>query len=402
LISLMVLLIMAMPAAAITRPAVPLGPPRNVEASDCTYTDGVAIEWDTVSGATSYEVWRAPSPLGFKVKVCSTTIAACGDTSALPNTVYYYWVRARELLGGWTDFGGPDLGIRKSESRPPAPTNVRASDGTYAAYVRVVWDRPPGTKKFGIYKSPTPAVIYLLAAYTDTGSWQDTAALPGKTYSYRVIASDLCDQWSVRSAADRGFRPTIPPKPTNVEATFCDYADKVQLTWDAVAQATYYEVWQGFVPIVHSLFKIGTTTAATFEDTAPDIDLPLYYWVKACNVAGCSDFSGGVEGRACRFGPPRNVTASKCTYPDLVRIDWDAITYATTYKVYRAASTDGAKTQIGEPAGNAYDDTGAGLDQIYFYWVTACKGTNCSGYSGHDLGAACTYPGRVHLPLVHH
>jgi len=88
--------------------------------------------------------------------------------------------------------------------------------------------------------------------------------------------------------------------------------------------------------------------------------------------------------------PPQDVSASKGTYMDRVRITWNSSTGASHYQVYRAASSGGLKTALsGWITATTYDETSATPGQTYYYWVKAAtdsSGSNASNYSSYDTG----------------
>jgi acetyltransferase-like isoleucine patch superfamily enzyme len=64
-----------------------------------TYTDKVRITWSASSGATFYEVWRAISVIGIKIKIGTPSTTFYDDTSAFVGATYYYWVTAKNSYG---------------------------------------------------------------------------------------------------------------------------------------------------------------------------------------------------------------------------------------------------------------------------------------------------------------
>jgi hypothetical protein len=101
------------------------------------------------------------------------------DTSASTNRTYYYWLRANRMFTGWTDYLGPDTGIRKGPT-PTAPTDIAASDGTYADYVRVTWtSTAAGSNRFWVYRRAYPIGPTVRLADTTASPYDDGSAVPG-------------------------------------------------------------------------------------------------------------------------------------------------------------------------------------------------------------------------------
>ena len=85
--------------------------------------------------------------------------------------------------------------------------------------------------------------------------------------------------------------PLSPPSsPTNVQASDGTYTDKVRITWSASSGATSYEVYRSDT---ENSFKIllDSPSETTFDDETAVIAVTYYYWVKAVNAAGSSDYS---------------------------------------------------------------------------------------------------------------
>ena len=82
-------------AATVAIDEKPLLPPANVSASNATDSDAVVVTWSASENATSYEVWRAAANNSASAsKIASPTTTSYRDTSAVPATTYWYWVKA--------------------------------------------------------------------------------------------------------------------------------------------------------------------------------------------------------------------------------------------------------------------------------------------------------------------
>jgi hypothetical protein len=84
--------------------------------------------------------------------------------------------------------------------------------------------------------------------------------------------------------------------PRNVQATDAEYLDQVQITWTPVSRAAYYENYRAPTEDGEKN-KLGSSQSTDFVDYPRKQGKWYFYWVTACNGAGCSDFSDGDQGR---------------------------------------------------------------------------------------------------------
>ncbi len=179
-------------------------PPTNVSATDGAFTDRVQVMWAASSGATSYTVYRATRRWGGKISLGSTPNSPFDDTTAIPGTSYYYWVKASNSYGT-SGFSSYDTGYR-STGVPPVPTNVSASDGMYPDRVQVMWAASSGATSYTIYRSTYRWSSKVALGSTSTTTFDDTTASSGRTYYYWLKASNAFGM-SGFSAYDMGYRP---------------------------------------------------------------------------------------------------------------------------------------------------------------------------------------------------
>jgi len=84
-----------------------------------------------------------------------------------------------------------------------------------------------------------------------------------------------------------------PPSPVaNVTASEGTYSDKVVVTWDEVESANRYQVYRNTTTDSNTaVTNSPELTTNIFNDTSGSVNLDYYYWVKAGNSNGWSDFS---------------------------------------------------------------------------------------------------------------
>ncbi|MBN1190350.1 MAG: hypothetical protein JXA46_11400 [Dehalococcoidales bacterium] len=280
------------------------------------------------------------------------------------------------------------LHIEYSITPPTAPSNVYASDGIYTDKVRITWTASSGATSYKVYRntSNSSGSASLIGSPTST-SFDDTSAVAGTTYYYWVKAhNDGGD--SDFSSPDTGWRAvSVPAAPTNVLATDGTYTNKVRISWTASSGATGYKVFRNTTNNNVTATEVGTDTNSPYYDYTAIVGTTYYYWMKAYNTSGDSDFSDHDTGWRATVSAPSGVSASDGTYSDKIRISWTASSGATSYKVYRHTSnSSGSASLIGSPTSTSYEDTTAVAGTTYYYWIKAScpKGDSC--FSDYDIG----------------
>ena len=364
--------------------------PSGVNATDGSYTDKVQVSWTAAGGASSYQVYRnTANSSGSAELLGSPSTSPYADTSALPGSLYWYFVKACNG-GGCSGFSLSNDGYRGLIP----PTMVSASDGTFADKVQVSWYAAPSLFWHQVYRNNTNAssgAALLGSSYANT--YDDTSAAPGTTYWYfvKVCGDAGCSDFST---SDSGYRAAAAPSaPSGVSATDGTYADKVQVSWNASNGATSYLVYRNSSNSSSGASVVGSPGASPYDDTTAIAGTTYYYWVKACSGAGCSDFSSSDSGYLAAVpSVPTGVSATDGTYADKVRVSWNASSGATYYEVSRGISNNSSGASvIGTPAASPYDDTLA-AGNVYWYFVRACNGDVCSDYSSPDSGYRAAPP----------
>jgi hypothetical protein len=178
-----------------------------------------------------------------------------------------------------------------------------------------------------------------------------------------------------------------PTPPVNVAASDGTYLDRVELTWMVSSWPPSYKVYRS-PSLLGIKTYLGRTSRPPYNDRTALPGKTYYYWVKAANTFGTSEFSLPDEGyRSNRIpSPPGNVLASDGTIADRVEVTWAFSPGATSYTVYRALSRWGVKTILGSTSVAIYSDTTAIPGKTYYYWVKASKPSGTSRFSSFDTG----------------
>lgn len=168
-------------------PMTPPSAPTGLSATPAN--SAVSLTWPAVSGATSYDVYRATSTgaLAAKTKVGTTTTGPAYTDAAANGTAYYYQVTASNIAG--TSAGSNEVTATPLATLPPGiPTGVTATASNRS--VMISWSTVPTATSYNIYWSTTPGVT------TGTGTRITFASRPfvhslltnGTAYYYVVTA----------------------------------------------------------------------------------------------------------------------------------------------------------------------------------------------------------------------
>ena len=160
---------------------------------------------------------------------------------------------------------------------------------------QLTWKPVTGATAYEVYRSTSQSGTYSLLSTTASTSYVNTSAVAGTTYYYKVKA--ICGNGaSAYSNIVSGQVQIVLDAPV---VTFGHSASsgKPQLTWNAVAGATSYEVYRSTSQSgTYSL--LGTTAATSYTNTGAVAGTTYYYKVKAICGNGASAYSNIVSGQA--------------------------------------------------------------------------------------------------------
>ena len=154
-----------------------------------------------------------------------------------------------------------------------------------------------------------------------------------------------------------------------VKATYMGASGKPYLRWNAVANASKYEVYRATTKN-GTYTLLGTTTATNYTDNKAGSGYTYYYKVKALAANGAeSDYSAVVAG-ICHCAKP-TVKATYMGASGKPYLRWNTVANASKYEVYRATTKNGTYTLLGTTTATNCTDNKAGSGYTYYYKVRA-------------------------------
>ncbi|MDP9173934.1 MAG: PA14 domain-containing protein [Planctomycetota bacterium] len=386
----------ASPEASAATPILPPAAPSSVTAT--AIDTGISLSWAPVNGATSYDVYRADSSGAEANSLIQSGVTGTGltDTNVTAGTTYYYQVTAVGP-GGQSlpsaEVAASEIIIIRVPFRNPAlaaPVEVSASianDG-----VGLDWAPAEGATSYNIYRgnasgleSSTP----LRTNVTDP-TFVDSMVTPGTIYYYTITSVNALGQ-SMMSSEVAALTP-VPPPPAPATLTATGGADGITLTWSGADFASSYEVFRGTSSGKESNRVLKRSISdTTFIDAGAVPGQTYFYTVKAFNMSGVGPVSPEASAKIIVAAPPAPATLSTSLVAGGIALQWPLVTGASSYDIYRGASSGGESAtpvQTGI-SGSTWTDASVVDGQTYFYYATAI---NTGGQSGPSPESTITTP----------
>jgi fibronectin type 3 domain-containing protein len=349
----------------------PLPIPVAPEQPTLVIEDGqLALSWNAVSWATDYDVYYSEAATPPEAPAQSVSDATDALLSELTNgTLYYVWVKARNAAGT-SVYSASASGTPLPLPAAPEQPSLSAGDGQ----LTISWSEVPWALSYEVYYSESP-VPPDTPERTVVGS--TSVVLSG------LNSGTIYYVWLKAKNARGSSSYSEPASGTPLESLALSVTlgnGLLTLTWAPVAATESYEVYYSETdvppePVTPSNVIInGAVNPVTARIDGLIDGVTYYIWVEAKDAGGAVLLSGHVS---ATFGllPPGNLQAITQSAESIL-LSWDEpVIGGASYQVYRAGSSGGAYTRIGESVTLSYTDTDLAGGATYWYKVSTKKGS---------------------------
>ena len=279
---------------------------------------------------------------------------------------------------------------------PSAPTGLTARlNNVYDVGIQVAWDDVDNASYYTVYRASSSSGTYSLLGETESIYYNDRNPLTDNFY--KVTASNdygessyssyVYCQYSNGGGGGGGGGGTAPSAPTGVSSSVS--GSSIQVTWSSVSNASSYKIYRSSSSY-GTFSSIGTSYSTSYDDNSPMTD--NYYKVTALNSNGESEKSNYTYCHYTSGGgitiptAPTGLSAyneGNAALPS-IKISWNAVSNATSYKIYRSSSAYGSYSLIAtNTAALTYDYNP--LNGNNYYKVKAVNSAGESPYSDYAL-----------------
>jgi len=350
-------------------------------------TSSITINWRPVMGAAGYYIYSSTNADGTDSRmIASSTTTSYENTSLSPGTTYYYKVAAYN-----------NSGTGSLSSYVFATTLLDASTGITAtanseSSITVSWEPISNATGYYIYRSRGIDSTYSQVGTSLTTSYTNISLSSGTTYYYKVAAYNSDGTGSQSSYA---FTTTLPSTPTGVTAT-TDSTDRITVNWSSVTGATGYYIYRSIIA-GGTYSQVGTSSTASYTNTSLLSGTTYYYKVAAYNSSGTGAQSSYVSATTLPSAPTGVTTTTNSE--SSITVNWNSVTGATGYYIYRSRGIDSTYTQIGSSTTTSYINISVSASPMsmplssgttYYYKVAA--------YNNSGEGTKSSYVSATTLP----
>ena len=351
------------------------------------------IKWSQVTGCQGYLIYRKGGSLNDSTswkKVATVknpaTLSYTDTTATSPDWKYTYTVRA--YYGSHKSSYDPN-GVDYEYVTAPTLKSASSVNGG----IKITWlDTNTVNKKYFIYRKAAGAKKWGKIGTSTTTSFTDKKVTNGTTYTYtvRTVSSTNTSSYDTKGVSTMYI---TTPELTKISI---NSIGKVTVKWNAVTGAKGYLVYKSTNGSKWTqIAKITNPKTLTYSDTTVKKSGEKYtYTIRA--------YSGSYKSYYVTTGistmfltTPTVVVKNDYTTENgsCVKVSWDSITGAKSYRIYRKASTDKSWTMLADDVTDkVYYDKTAESGLKYYYTVRAKNDSFLSAYTATDLLTVISTP----------
>ena len=339
----------------------------------------VALSWESVPGASGYEVYYSTSSSIPLVAFDTITGTVTTITNLVNGTPYYFWVKAKNANG-------------LSAASPVATGKPIGNMGTVTltagnGQLTASWTSVPGADQYDVYydtgtempgspKQTVSAASYILTGLSN-GIPYNVWVKPKNSHGAGAVSA-------VVNATPVGAQGSIAVSAANTQVT---------LSWGAVPGATGYEVYYSTSPAIpgtafDTVIEPGKTISGLTNGTT------YYFWVKTINPSGTGTTSPMANAKP--IGNMGNLTLVSGT--GQITVSWSSVAGADQYEIYCSTGTTIPGTP--EKTVSAISTIMNNLDNgtPYYFWVKPVNAYGAGAVNGVTAsGTPMAAPGALTL-----
>lgn len=231
------------------------------------------ISWARVTGAKTYEIWRADSADGEFICLANLKKTSYVDKNTQPDTRYYYKVNVLASKDGANSADMTPQAISRAIAQPKITKGNNSSGDPL-----ITWSAVEGAVRYKVYRSNASKGAYALVATVQSTFFADRNTQVGSRYYYKITALGNYSETAESNVVD-AYKVLPSPVITSGEQDLA--TGKPVIYWKSVEGAKKYDVYRADTEN-GKYKKIGTgLTTLSYTDTSAKNTVTYYYKVMA-------------------------------------------------------------------------------------------------------------------------
>ncbi len=326
----------------------------------CSSPAGIVAEWESVVGATGYNVYRmAEGTTNWELIAENYNGTSYEDTTIKLGTEYTYCATALNEHGEGQKSANPVVSLNFG-----AIESITATATDTGAFVE--WSALAGAFSYDVYRKKVTETSWTKVGNTTETSYADNSIESYVEYNYKVEA--IKGKYRAGLACDV---PVVKYLAAPV-ATVTNTENGIEVYFNAVNGAEKYIVEKlsgtDYVEVYTS--TVGDTMF-TDKDVVADASYTYRVYVKAADMESAKTLCNAVT----RLGTP-TVKEPTSTY-DGMKVTWTEVKGASKYSVFRKVYGTNDYTFVDYAEGTSYIDKTAKSGVVYTYTAAAVNDTGC-------------------------
>lgn len=320
------------------------------------------ITWDAVSNAVSYRVIRSTSQKGTYTEVGTTTETDFVDVTAQTGALYYYKVMAVGKVS--ESVPSAYKSTRACCESPVIGSNVQASTGK----PMIFWNAVEGARKYEVYRAASENGKYKKIKTVTALVYTDTAAKPGTTYYYKVMAVPASS--AAKSIASNIVSVKCICAQPVVKISVNSTTGQPNLSWKKITGASQYNIYRATAE--NGDFELlSTQKGVSFKDLTAAADTVYYYRVDVVPTKAGADSipADPIKVISGLAKPVIKATVDEQTGKPV--ITWNEVSGANQYRIVRSTKKSSGYVEVGVTSELRFVDTTAVAGKTYYYKVIA-------------------------------
>ncbi len=361
--------------------------PAATAASNFTCTS-MNANWGAVAGVTIYylDVATDAAFTSFVTGYSNLNVAnvtTYNITGLIPNTTYYYRVRASN--GCSTSLNSNTITV--GTTAPIAPTATGADNFTCTS-MNGNWGAVSGATAYFLDVSTSSTFATFVGTYSNLNvgsatTYNITGLIANTTYYYRIRASNGCSTSLNSNTITVGTTAPIAPAASTASNFTCT---SMNANWGAVAGATIYYLDIAtdavFTAFVTGYTNLNVANVTTYNVTGLIANTTYFYRVRASNGCSTSLNSNTITVGTTAPIAPTATGADNFTCTSM-NANWGAVSGATAYFIDVSTSSTfatfvGTYSNLNVGSATTENITGLTPNTTYYYRIRASNGCSTS------------------------